>query len=202
MQWWNIWAHRRVSCFRWCTWNKQNAFRGFVLCSWSSASVWVCVAFKDVSFLSVILNHPSSLRIQMTWLHGASILAVRPPSSLFILCETVQLHLIQLFHIVLCFVYFYSFLSIHNCLIFNSDETHRISFVMCTKFSKFFQSLRQSFNHFYCPALCSFTMKSVGHFVSLQLMTVSGSCQRSVHVLSTCTAALESSPPSTIHMKR
>lgn len=54
---------------------------------------------SSLPFLSVTLNHPSSLRIQMTWLHGPTVLAVRPPLSLslsLVQYESVQLHWNQL----------------------------------------------------------------------------------------------------------
>lgn len=45
--------------------------------------VWPCAALqKAPPFLVCDSEHPSSLRIQTTWLHGPSILAVRPPLSL------------------------------------------------------------------------------------------------------------------------
>lgn len=69
------------------------------LCSlWCGASALGLSGVQRLLFpFCLTLNHPSSLRIQMTWLHGPSILAVRPSSSL-ILRETVRLQSIQLFH--------------------------------------------------------------------------------------------------------
>lgn len=71
---------------------KSIGFQGAVLCCACSSVHIVCIhstfaplcgyTRKLLLFLSVTLNHPSSLRIQTTWLHGPSILAVRLPLSL------------------------------------------------------------------------------------------------------------------------
>lgn len=54
---------------------------GHIVCIYSIFG-FVWPKKSPLPFLSVTLNHPSSLRIQMTWLHGPTVLAVRPPLSL------------------------------------------------------------------------------------------------------------------------
>lgn len=159
-----------------------------VLC-WSNATGWLFLYF---SFLSVTLNHPSSLRIQMTWLHGVSALAVRPPPSL-ILCVN-QFSQIQSFTLLLwCLFNFFPFdwKLINLALILMKLSTQILTIRIYRIFFVF------------VVLLCApFGQKSDCPFVLLQLMTVLVSCQHSVRVLSTCTEATESSPPSVIHTKR
>lgn len=127
------------------------------------------------------LNHPSSLCIQMSWLHGPSTLAVRPPSSTPLVVFCVD-----------------SALSLQFVIKLSCFKSWLILLILCLSSWIISIIFKSSFGFILTARHSAVTRLDLTFLVVFsQLTTVSASCQRSVRVSSTCMVASESSPPST-----